>query len=82
MDAVANNGEIINYAISEYIENAGVHSGDATLLLPPKKLYIETIKRIRKLTTKIAKHLEITGPFNIQFLSKNNDIKVIECNLR
>ena len=82
MDAVANNGEIINYAISEHIENAGVHSGDATLLLPPQKLYIETIKKIRKITAKIAKYLNITGPVNIQFLSKNNDIKVIECNLR
>merc|ERR1719361_2879302 len=81
-DAVAQNGEVINYAISEHIENAGVHSGDATLVLPAQNLYIETVKRIRKISKKIAKGLNITGPFNIQFLSKNNEIKVIECNLR
>jgi len=81
-DAVAQNGEIINYAISEHIENAGVHSGDATLVLPAQNLYVETIKRIRKISKKIAKGLNITGPFNVQYLSKNNDIKVIECNLR
>ena len=81
-DAVAKNGQIVNFAISEHIENAGVHSGDATLLLPAQKLYVETIKRIKKISNKIAAALKITGPFNIQFLSKNNDIKVIECNLR
>ena len=81
-DGVAKNGSIVNFAISEHIENAGVHSGDATLLLPAQKLYVETIKRIKKISNKIAAALKITGPFNIQFLSKNNDIKVIECNLR
>ena len=81
-DGVAQAGAIVNFAISEHIENAGVHSGDATLLLPAQKLYVETIKRIKKIAAKIAAALRITGPFNIQFLSKNNDIKVIECNLR
>ncbi|MDE6175903.1 MAG: carbamoyl-phosphate synthase large subunit, partial [Duncaniella sp.] len=82
MDAVAQNGEIVAYAISEHIEYAGVHSGDATIQFPPQKLYAETIRRIRKISRQIAKALEISGPFNIQFLAKNNDIKVIECNLR
>ena len=82
MDAVAKNGEIILYAISEHIEFAGVHSGDATIQFPPQKLYVETVRRIKKITSKIAKELNISGPFNIQFLAKNNDIKVIECNLR
>ncbi len=82
MDAVANNGEIVLYAISEHIEYAGVHSGDATIRFPAQKLYIETIRRIKKISSKIAKALHISGPFNIQFLAKNNDIKVIECNLR
>ncbi|MCM1163959.1 MAG: carbamoyl-phosphate synthase (glutamine-hydrolyzing) large subunit [Muribaculaceae bacterium] len=82
MDAVADNGEIIAYAISEHIEYAGVHSGDATIQFPPQKLYVETMRRIRKISRQIAKALEISGPFNIQFLAKNNDIKVIECNLR
>jgi len=81
-DGVAQEGNIINFAISEHIENAGVHSGDATLLLPAQKLYAETIKRIKKISAKIARALHISGPFNIQYLSKNNDIKVIECNLR
>ena len=81
-DGVAKQGAIVNFAISEHIENAGVHSGDATLLLPAQKLYVETIKRIKKISAKIAAALRISGPFNIQFLSKNNDIKVIECNLR
>jgi len=81
-DGVANQGEIVNFAIEEHIENAGVHSGDATLLLPAQKLYVETIRRIKKTSADIAKALNITGPFNIQYLSKNNDIKVIECNLR
>ncbi len=82
MDAVAQNGEVKVYAISEHIEFAGVHSGDATIQFPPQKLYVETMRRIKKVTQQIAKALEISGPFNIQFLAKNNDIKVIECNLR
>ena len=82
MDAVARNGEIIAYAISEHIEYAGVHSGDATIQFPPQKLYVETMRRIRKISRRIAEALHISGPFNIQFLAKNNDIKVIECNLR
>ncbi len=82
MDAVAQNGEIKVYAISEHIEFAGVHSGDATIQFPPQKLYVETMRRIKKVSSAIAKALDISGPFNIQFLAKNNDIKVIECNLR
>ncbi len=82
IDAVANKGEMIAYAISEHVEFAGVHSGDATIVFPPQKLYIETIRRIKKIAREIAKGLEITGPFNMQFLAKDNDIKVIECNLR
>ena len=82
MDAVAQNGQIQVYAISEHIEFAGVHSGDATIQFPPQKLYVETMRRIKKVSSQIAKALNITGPFNIQFLAKNNDIKVIECNLR
>jgi carbamoyl-phosphate synthase large subunit len=82
LDGVADHGEIILSAISEHIENAGVHSGDATLVLPPQKLYIETIRRIRRIAQGIARALEITGPFNIQFLARSNNIKVIECNLR
>jgi carbamoyl-phosphate synthase large subunit len=82
MDAVAQNGEIKVYAISEHIEYAGVHSGDATIQFPPQKLYVETMRRIKKISTKIAQALNISGPFNIQFLAKDNDIKVIECNLR
>ncbi len=82
IDAVAHNGELIIYAISEHIENAGVHSGDATMVLPPQFTYLETIKKIKEVTKKIAKSLEITGPFNIQFIAKDNNIKVIECNLR
>ena len=81
-DAVAQNGEIKLYAISEHIEFAGVHSGDATIQFPPQKLYVETIRRIKKISGQIAKALNISGPFNIQYLAKNNDIKVIECNLR
>jgi len=81
-DAVADKGEIIIYAISEHIEFAGVHSGDATLVFPPQKVYFETIKRIKKISKKIAKELNISGPFNVQYLAKNNDIKVIETNLR
>ena len=82
MDAVAQNGEIIAYAISEHIEYAGVHSGDATIQFPPQKLYVETVRRIKKISRQIAKELNISGPFNIQYLAKENDIKVIECNLR
>ncbi len=82
MDAVAKNGEIIAYAISEHIEFAGVHSGDATIQFPPQKLYCETVRRIKRISKKIAEELHISGPFNIQFLARENDIKVIECNLR
>ena len=82
MDAVAQNGEIVAYAISEHIEFAGVHSGDATIQFPPQKLYIETVRRIKRISRKIAKELNISGPFNIQYLARDNDIKVIECNLR
>ncbi len=82
MDAVAKNGEIIAYAISEHIEFAGVHSGDATIQFPPQKLYCETIRRIKRISKMIAQELHISGPFNIQFLARENDIKVIECNLR
>lgn len=82
LDAVADNGELIAYAISEHIEFAGVHSGDATIQFPAQKLYIETIRRIKRIVRKIAQELHISGPFNIQFLAKDNDIKVIECNLR
>ena len=82
MDAVARNGEIIAYAISEHIEFAGVHSGDATIQFPPQKLYVETVRRIKRISREIARELNISGPFNIQYLAKDNDIKVIECNLR
>ncbi len=81
-DAVAQNGEIVEYAISEHIEFAGVHSGDATLVFPAQKIYFETARRIKKISRQIAKELNICGPFNIQYLAKNNDVKVIECNLR
>jgi carbamoyl-phosphate synthase large subunit len=82
MDAVAQNGKIIAYAISEHIEFAGVHSGDATIQFPPQKTYIETIRRIKRISRKIAEELQISGPFNIQYLARDNEIKVIECNLR
>ena len=82
MDAVAQNGEIIAYAISEHIEFAGVHSGDATIQFPPQKLYVETVRRIKRISREIAHELNISGPFNIQYLARDNDIKVIECNLR
>jgi len=82
VDAVADNGELFVYAISEHVENAGVHSGDATIVLPPQRLYLETMRRIKMITKKIAKALEITGPFNMQFIAKDNEVKVIECNLR
>lgn len=81
-DAVAKNGEVVEYAISEHVEFAGVHSGDATLVFPAQKIYFETARRIKRISRKIAKELNISGPFNIQFLAKNNDVKVIECNLR
>jgi carbamoyl-phosphate synthase large subunit len=82
MDAVARDGEIIAYAISEHIEFAGVHSGDATIQFPPQKLYVETVRRIKHISREIARELHISGPFNIQYLARENDIKVIECNLR
>ncbi len=82
LDAVADHGEIIAYAISEHVEFAGVHSGDATIVFPPQKLYVETIRRIKRISRKTAESLNITGPFNMQFLARDNDIKVIECNLR
>lgn len=82
IDAVARDGEMIAYAISEHVEFAGVHSGDATMVFPPQKIYFETVRRIKKVSREIAKALEISGPFNMQFLAKDNDIKVIECNLR
>ena len=81
-DAVANRGEIVTYAISEHVEFAGVHSGDATIQFPPQRLYVETARKVKKVARKIAKALEISGPFNIQFLAKDNNIRVIECNLR
>jgi carbamoyl-phosphate synthase large subunit len=82
VDAVANDGELFCYAIAEHVENAGVHSGDATIVLPPQRTYLETMRRVKIITKEIAKALEITGPFNIQFIAKDNDVKVIECNLR
>ncbi|MFA5771572.1 MAG: carbamoyl-phosphate synthase (glutamine-hydrolyzing) large subunit [Thermoplasmata archaeon] len=82
IDAVATKGDLYCYAISEHVENAGVHSGDATMVLPPQRTYLETMRRIKRITKKIAKALKINGPFNIQFIAKNNDVKVIECNLR
>ena len=81
-DAVADHGRIIAYAIGEHVEFAGVHSGDATIQFPPQKLYVETVRRIKRISRKIAQELHISGPFNIQYLAKNNDVKVIECNLR
>ena len=82
MDGVAQKGEIICVAMSEHVENAGVHSGDATIVLPPQRLYLETIRRTKKITAQIVKELNISGPFNIQFIAKDNSIRVIECNLR
>ncbi|TEU00115.1 MAG: carbamoyl-phosphate synthase large subunit, partial [Candidatus Stahlbacteria bacterium] len=82
VDAVGNKGELYCYAISEHVENAGVHSGDATMVLPPQRTYLETMRRIKVIARKIAKALKITGPFNIQFIAKDNDVMVIECNLR
>ncbi len=82
IDAVARDGELFSYAISEHVEFAGVHSGDATIVFPPQKIYFETVRRIKKIARELAEALEISGPFNMQFLAKDNDIKVIECNLR
>ncbi len=82
IDAVARDGEVLIYAISEHVEYAGVHSGDATMVFPPQKMYVETMRRVKKIAREVAKGLEITGPFNMQLMAKNNDIKVIECNLR
>lgn len=82
VDAVADKGELFCYAIAEHVENAGVHSGDATIVLPPQRTYLETMRRVKLITKKIAKALQITGPFNIQFIAKDNEVKVIECNLR
>jgi len=82
IDAVARDGELVCWAVSEHVENAGVHSGDATLVLPPQRTYLETMRRIRVITTQIASSMNITGPFNIQFLAKDNRVMVIECNLR
>jgi carbamoyl-phosphate synthase large subunit len=82
VDAVAKNGEIVNYAISEHVENAGVHSGDATLILPAQKLFVETVRKVKRIARQVAKELCISGPFNMQFLAKQNDVKVIEANVR
>jgi len=82
IDAVADHGKLYCYAISEHVENAGVHSGDATIVLPPQRTYLETMRRVKTIARNIAKFLHITGPFNIQFIAKENDVKVIECNLR
>ncbi len=82
IDAVADHGKLYCYAISEHVENAGVHSGDATIVLPPQRTYLETMRRVKTITKSIATSLQITGPFNIQFIAKDNDVKVIECNLR
>ena len=82
IDAVADKGEVVCYAITEHVENAGVHSGDATMVFPPQRTYIETMRRVKTIAREIARALQITGPFNIQFIAKDNEIKVIECNLR
>lgn len=82
VDAVATEGELFCYAIAEHVENAGVHSGDATIVLPPQRTYLETMRKVKMITREIARELEITGPFNIQFIAKDNEVKVIECNLR
>ena len=82
IDAVADHGELVTYAISEHIEDAGVHSGDATLVCPPQTLYVSTMRRVKRIAATLARELDITGPFNVQFLAKSNDVKVIECNLR
>jgi carbamoyl-phosphate synthase large subunit len=81
-DAVADKGDVVLWAISEHVEDAGVHSGDATLIIPPQRLYFETVRRVRAIAARLARELNVTGPFNVQMLSRNNDVKVIECNLR
>merc|ERR1719247_931266 len=82
LDAIGRQGEVVNYAIAEHVENAGVHSGDATLLLPAQKLFVETHRRVKMIGQKLCRALKISGPFNIQFICKENEVKVIECNLR
>ena len=82
LDAVGNEGELLNYAIAEHVENAGVHSGDASLLLPAQKLFVETHRRVKQIGQKLCRALKISGPFNMQFICKDNEVKVIECNLR
>merc|ERR1712100_899615 len=82
LDAVGQNGDLLNYAIAEHVENAGVHSGDASLLLPAQKLFVETHRRVKRIGEKLCSALKISGPFNIQFMCKENEVKVIECNLR
>merc|ERR1719288_82475 len=82
LDAVAERGKLLNYAIAEHVENAGVHSGDASLLLPAQKLFVETQRRVKQIGQKLCRELKISGPFNIQFICKENEVKVIECNLR
>merc|ERR1712032_117163 len=82
LDAIGQNGEMLNYAIAEHVENAGVHSGDATLLLPAQKLFVETHRRVKMMGQKLCRALKISGPFNIQFMCKENEVMVIECNLR
>ena len=82
IDAVAKDGEVLIYAISEHVEFAGVHSGDATMVFPPQKMYVETMRRIKKISREVARMLNISGPFNMQLMAKDNEIKVIECNLR
>merc|ERR1712048_726055 len=82
LDAVGQEGELLNYAVAEHVENAGVHSGDASLLLPAQKLFVETHRRVKQLGQKICRALKISGPFNVQFICKDNEVKVIECNLR
>ena len=81
IDAVARNGEVLIYAISEHVEFAGVHSGDATMVFPPQKMYVETMRRIKIIAREVARMLKISGPFNMQLMAKNNDIKVIECKI-
>merc|ERR1719388_434891 len=82
LDAVSQDGNMLNYAIAEHVENAGVHSGDASLLLPAQKLFVETQRRVKQIGQKLCRELKISGPFNIQFICKENEVKVIECNLR
>jgi carbamoylphosphate synthase large subunit len=81
-DSVAHRGRILNYAVSEHVENAGVHSGDATLVLPAQKLYVQTVRVVKRIAATIANALQISGPFNLQLMAKDNDVMVIECNVR